>query len=170
MRCHEQISIFCRGPLLNRYSVVKRYRGFESLRLRHFNGLADFRFPVLPRRFGAKTHLSRLCLAPSIIAMRQPAASSDCTAGDHACLSPKWYNCSAFYPHTGMATKSKKAALAPKIGEPSVASKILAEFAEAVASDKELADVGARLKATLIEAGDLSEEALRQALFGDADV
>jgi len=69
-----------------------------------------------------------------------------------------------------MATKSKKAALAPKIGEPSVASKILAEFAEAVASDKELADVGARLKATLIEAGDLSEEALRQALFGDADV
>jgi hypothetical protein len=68
-----------------------------------------------------------------------------------------------------MATKTKKAAPAPKVGEPSVASKILAEFTDAVASDKELAEVGKRLNATLVDAGDFSEEALRQALFGDGD-
>jgi hypothetical protein len=68
-----------------------------------------------------------------------------------------------------MAPKSNKPVSA-KIGEPSVASKILSEFTDAVSSDKELAEVGTRLRVTLIDGADFSEDALRQALFGDGDV
>jgi len=33
---YVQMQNFCLAALLNRYTVVKPYRGFESLRLRHF--------------------------------------------------------------------------------------------------------------------------------------
>ena len=53
---------------------------------------------------------------------------------------------------------------------PSVASRVLAAFVDAVAEDPELADVAARLRQTLLEHKNLTEASLRQALFGDADV
>jgi hypothetical protein len=53
---------------------------------------------------------------------------------------------------------------------PSVASRVLAAFVDAVAEDSELTDVAARLRQTLLERKSLTESSLRQALFGDAAV
>jgi hypothetical protein len=53
---------------------------------------------------------------------------------------------------------------------PSVASRVLSTFVDAVAEDPELADVTARLRQTLLERKSLTEASLRHALFGDADV
>lgn len=52
----------------------------------------------------------------------------------------------------------------------SVSAKILAEFTETVAKQKELAGIGERLQKTLVEDGDFSEAAIRRALFGDASL
>ena len=50
--------------------------------------------------------------------------------------------------------------------QPSVAGRVLAAFVDAVAEDAELADVGERLRQTVLTNDDLSEAALRKALFG----
>ena len=67
-----------------------------------------------------------------------------------------------------MAGKIKESKVASVSDTMSVASKILAEFADSIAPDQELPGVSERLKKALIEERDFSETALRQALFGDA--
>ena len=55
----------------------------------------------------------------------------------------------------------------PKVEVPqSVAGRVLAAFVDAVADDADLADVGERLRQTVLTKNDLSEAALRKALFG----
>jgi hypothetical protein len=55
----------------------------------------------------------------------------------------------------------------PKVDvPPSVAGRVLAAFVDAVTEDAELADVGERLRQTVLTNNDLSETALRKALFG----
>ena len=67
-----------------------------------------------------------------------------------------------------MAGKATRSAGGPEAGAPSVSSQILARFVELVAADAELPGIGERLKKALLQDGDFSEIALRQALFGDA--
>lgn len=58
----------------------------------------------------------------------------------------------------------------PKSTDTSVATRVLTQFVEGVCENKELAEVGARLKKVLIDEGNLSEAGLRQALFDDASL
>jgi phosphotransferase system IIB component len=51
----------------------------------------------------------------------------------------------------------------------SVAGRVLAQFVEAVGEQENLADVAARLRPLLKDGTSITETALRQALFGDAD-
>ena len=48
----------------------------------------------------------------------------------------------------------------------SVARRVLGSFVDAVGEDPEVGDTADRLRATILENGDLSEPALRKALFG----
>ena len=65
-----------------------------------------------------------------------------------------------------MPGKTKPSTIEP--AEPgSVSGKILSEFIAAISEDPDLPGVGERLKKVILEDRDLSDAALRQALFGD---
>lgn len=51
----------------------------------------------------------------------------------------------------------------------SVSGRVLSKFVEAVAEEADLSEVAARLKPVLLDNGNITEAALREALFGDSD-
>ena len=52
------------------------------------------------------------------------------------------------------------------VGPTSVTRRILSAFVDALALEEDLASVADRLRAAMIDDGDLTERGLRQALFG----
>lgn len=51
----------------------------------------------------------------------------------------------------------------------SVANRVLSAFIDAVAEDKDLAEVAPRLKAAVLKTDNLKEDTFRKALFGEGD-
>jgi len=51
----------------------------------------------------------------------------------------------------------------------SVANRVLSAFIAAVVEDKDLAEIGPRLKLALLDTDNLKEDGLRKALFGEGE-